>query len=476
MQFKEFFANYLIINEEFKKSSKYQHYMDLPMFSLFFEKKHKTIFFQNLPHDDDLKKIFAEARNTIIKMGFSSMHVNVLFRDMSDRINKNTGGSSGGYASSNGKYMAVDIIAFNNPSYLKTIIIHEWAHLWMFNNSNGFKKAVKEYYESLLNKGKQEFNSLLNKGKQEFNIPDDITDNNITTFLHPLIDNKQDNHLFTIYILEFANLIAQAYYEFLDTKLRYVGLDDELKKLMRNHDRDELPDKKTIYSSTERMIRKMIEYYNNNVEHYDLRIYDNRFKKELNTLIKTIGDSIIEDRIFDYVKRSIENDLSEYYEKIGHSYLFDGELSEKQLEDFHLSLYNRTNNNKFILKQKNDSYDHINSIVDTYPKEDPHDYYDLIMYHLKRMKSSLAIGREFSLSVRSINLTGQHFNKIRPVLSKLVQWSDAYGMSNHLELWATGIEEFIKLPIHHRKKIMELMTKQDRREKPNRTMRAKLNK
>jgi hypothetical protein len=47
-------------------------------------------------------------------------------------------------------------------------------------------------------------------------------------------------------------------------------------------------------------------------------------------------------------------------------------------------------------------------------------------------------------------------------------------MSNNLELWATGVEEFVKLPDKYKKEIMRLMQTQDRRNIPNRTMRKKM--
>jgi hypothetical protein len=54
------------------------------------------------------------------------------------------------------------------------------------------------------------------------------------------------------------------------------------------------------------------------------------------------------------------------------------------------------------------------------------------------------------------NFSGKSKQYIRDVAKDLVKWSDSYGMSNDLELWATGVEDFLKLPRYHRQKIIQL--------------------
>ena len=85
-----------------------------------------------------------EARKIITKMGFPSMHSNILIKDLSEEVNWVSGGGVGGYAHRKGKYMTVSLNQINDPNYLIKVIVHEWAHLWMFNNSEGFKRAVSE--------------------------------------------------------------------------------------------------------------------------------------------------------------------------------------------------------------------------------------------------------------------------------------------------------------------------------------------
>jgi hypothetical protein len=57
------------------------------------------------------------------------------------------------------------------------------------------------------------------------------------------------------------------------------------------------------------------------------------------------------------------------------------------------------------------------------------------------------------------NFSGKSKQYIRDVAKDLVKWSDSYGMSNDDELWATGVEDFLKLPRYHRQKIIQLMYK-----------------
>ena len=62
-------------------------------------------------------------------------------------------------------------------------------------------------------------------------------------------------------------------------------------------------------------------------------------------------------------------------------------------------------------------------------------------------------------------------DKIRKQLLPLVKWSRDYGLSNEDELWATGVEDFVKLPMEHKKAILDLMRVTGSRNKDNRRMR-----
>ena len=144
---------YILRENKFRQRKNQTHIIDLPMFSVFVGENAFESYSQNEnEYKGNLKKACAEARNKIHKLGFPSMHANILIKDLSDKVNQNTGGGVGGFAYRKGKYMEVDKKYVEvSSSYLVNIIVHEWAHLWMFNNSKQFKRAVYEYYKLLKN-------------------------------------------------------------------------------------------------------------------------------------------------------------------------------------------------------------------------------------------------------------------------------------------------------------------------------------
>ena len=167
----------------FKKDKNHIHIMDVPMFSLYIHKdllkntnianRDFNIMIYSLfaiadknfpgqlpkdwqpnnpsdtPKDEYLKKvenflktIFTKAKNQINDIGFSSAHANVVFNEMEDLGTA----SYAGFISLNVKY--VDTRVQDNPSFISTIV-HEWAHLFMFNRSTQFKNAVNSLYKDI---------------------------------------------------------------------------------------------------------------------------------------------------------------------------------------------------------------------------------------------------------------------------------------------------------------------------------------
>ncbi len=167
------FNEYLLVEGGvFRSSQKLVHMVDLPMFSLFYDKGLGGTF--NMfasTMDDELKNIFQQARTRIQKMGFPSMHSNVVFKNLNKasemRIRKTrTVGTAHGNPKykrksidSEGKaplrYMELDadfIYDLDNPSEYERLIsaiVHEWAHLWMFQNTKSFRQAVMDFYNEL---------------------------------------------------------------------------------------------------------------------------------------------------------------------------------------------------------------------------------------------------------------------------------------------------------------------------------------
>ena len=159
--------NYYMLNEgKFRESPNILKLGDYPMFSVFMdshsERLHERI--TNYSNNETIfKKAFEIARHDITKMGLPSMHVNVVFR-----YTPRAFGIAHGIPDSSRTYrrksksisLSVRFIDnLSNPiietlhysfSTLVSTIVHEWAHIWMFNNGEAFRNAIKQYHEALV--------------------------------------------------------------------------------------------------------------------------------------------------------------------------------------------------------------------------------------------------------------------------------------------------------------------------------------
>jgi hypothetical protein len=444
------FKEYFLYNEDFKKSKTHTHFTDFPMFSIFFKNDQRSFFMKTLSETTDFQKPFINARNKIIKMGFSSMHSNVLFNDLSDDVNSNTGTKGGvaGFASNNGKYMSIDIKQIRDPAYLEKIIIHEWAHLWMYNNSYGFKKAVQKFYNSLLESGKSKF----------------LSSEKDLDFAPFIINLELSEKLYTEFTTSFAKMISDTYLQALTYKNPTV--DDYFKESAFSNKKENV--ESDIRSIVLSLISTINSYINNDESlSYDYLIAVRENKEELNKLISKITD-IITDNLFEYVERSIDNDLSEYAYKHDRS---TDSFSEIELGQIYNSMYDRTENNKNILIKKEDNYDKLYSHVFTDNGIDANNIFEMIMKKIHEIQIKNVQKETEKRLERTENLSGESFNEVREEIANLVQWTKSYGLSNDSEIWATAVEEFINLPIQYRKEILNLMQKKESRLLPNRRMR-----
>jgi len=166
LSFKEYI---LTEGGKFRKSQKLIHKMDLPMFSLFLDKSVPKDY--NLGFDyyqDTIRDCFSDARTQIQKMGFPSMHTNVVFKDMDIAAGNRAAGSFvAGLAHGNPtaqkdykqlksiglNYLFVKGLGKNPEKYIPKLtetIVHEWGHIWMFNNGKAFRNAITQYHEALV--------------------------------------------------------------------------------------------------------------------------------------------------------------------------------------------------------------------------------------------------------------------------------------------------------------------------------------
>jgi len=96
----------------------------------------------------NLEGAFRRARTNILKIGFPAMHANVLLGTIDDKdvYTQNSSGV-GGFALVEKRFMHINMDRISTGDQLTFVIVHEWAHLWEFNNSAQFKQALKEFYK-----------------------------------------------------------------------------------------------------------------------------------------------------------------------------------------------------------------------------------------------------------------------------------------------------------------------------------------
>jgi len=108
----------------------------------------------NMMFSKSLKEVCNISKKQINTMGFSSMHANIIIKDLGGE-DENIQGVKLGLAYENKHFMNLNfnyIIPMLSHDIRKasSVITHEWAHLWMFQNSKAFKQTVKDLYNDLV--------------------------------------------------------------------------------------------------------------------------------------------------------------------------------------------------------------------------------------------------------------------------------------------------------------------------------------
>jgi hypothetical protein len=465
--FSKFFDTYIndaVLSEaRFRQSKKVKHIADLPMFSLFIDNDILDNENADKLSDSDVQSAFKEARNKISKMGFPAMHANVVFKDLSKEVNQNTGGGVGGEAHRKGKYMSIGIKYISDPEYFVKVIIHEWAHLWMFNNSKGFKKAVKEYYNDILNSNKPklqyaetelpyEDRSLVFKQLQDIWIPmierlfsDEVKNDwqanqYILNYNHLTINDAE-------YLPHLSQLRGISKQNFSDVS---VGDEIYLDKVNNGWLIGSVKNINNINRSRREInipFDQLLSYVDIAPEEIERRF--NEIKKPY----RPVSAIELRKQVAKYVANRIEQALSNTMTKLRiYNYTPDiyKNFKDAALKILLPNVLKYLRNivkkprlgdglyNKFWLTPAS------NANI-TYTKE-----FGKILLDSQNNKKREELN-QFS------NLSGKDKSSYREQMKDLVNWADSYGMSNDDELWATGIEEFLKLPPIHRKNIVRLM-------------------
>jgi hypothetical protein len=417
------FQKYYSLNENrFRQRKNQTHIIDLPMFSVFVGENAMESYTQNEnEYKENLKKACAEARNKIHKLGFPSMHANILIKDLSDRVNQNTGRGVPGLARRKGKYMEVDKKYVEVSSdYLVTIIVHEWAHLWMFNNSKQFKRAVKQYYNLI----------------RDYSIESYTSQSNAYDYLdadYPNIigyGNQAEDDAFTLIVNKIWHYISTVYHSLYT--ISYPDPDD---------------------ISLGYWAESSKEYYN----------------KRESYLVKALEDIIIEGCVV--IDPSVKNEMRKYEKLINkmathYAPILLPHIDKKTIYDNSNIKWDMKNHPEMSLYDvaylgDRNKYQASGKGLDKYQER----YYlvyeifsspDIVALLLNLIYHVLQMTKKEKVSEYQ-NFSGKEKNDIREKAKDLVKWTDSYGMSNDDELWATGIEQFLDLPYQHRRKIVELM-------------------
>jgi hypothetical protein len=443
MRFSEFFNQVILKEATFRKSKYVEHLADFPMFSVFVSKNilekpntpYNMEFFKDIK--DEIAETCADARNQITKIGFPTMHVNVVIGDLAVEDNNpsaaglafgnrqkgyNKGYNKPGHHWKNNtrrKYMKIDLKAllrFND--FTTSVLVHEWAHVWMFNNSKQFKNTVEKLYTHLLNKSRNNLN--YQEPKQR-------------VFGDNLLNSKDDDDLFSFIITSAAKIFKDNYQW-------------TIVSLQTPDDTDFKFGEKEIQKYVEKDFRKLVtncvKFYNDRSKNYKISIQEHgtQLSDLAKDLYETVGAELLK-----AIDKSITNDRFD----------FDPEYHENPPDDIlEYILQNATKTNeKFRTKGKsyNDLYTNVEDVDGNLVIIDK--IFDTLWDISRKEKEK---ENRYELDTIS-SLTGERWDTVRDQVAKLVKWSRAYGMTNDDELWATGIEEFFKLPLEHRKSIIKLM-------------------
>jgi len=317
-------------------------------------------------------QLLADAKRDIGAIGFPSMHCNLIIANLQDVENFNTGlkqGGVGGTAFRSRRYMKIDyesLMYFSEGT--KKIIVHEWAHLWMFGHSKEFNETVTKLYNEVLK-------TIPSKVKHE-----------------------------EVFKREFLRIRAYTTYT-----INSMAKIPDIMRLMNGMDYDEDEAKNKISNRIMEVIVKSLT---------SLKIKDDK--------IHSIHDDLLVDSdniayvFFDSIVDNLSDDSDQAYS-----------ILEQDIE-----------NNNFAKLACAGMQTNVIEIILNKIKE----------LYLKF--SSKRVVPKSKLETLLQGKAGMHFKEF---LNKMVNWNNAYGLSSPDELWATAIDDFFKLPMTHRRIIINLM-------------------
>ena len=475
--------NLFILNEE--KISKYknmQHLVDVPMFSVYVTNTVKNDSRLNKLIDvDDIKRKCEAARNEIHRIGFPSMHANIIIDDIS--VNYSSNANAAGLAIQYKKFMVVDVEHIN-----VNVIVHEWAHLWMFNKPKDFKKSVNSVYDSLMGVSINKIKNITYDDVIKYNVLDtsnlDQKNRNLYKFLlqSPPVYGKiledWENYFNNIIWTENSSvglyrLINKPFSKKLMSALpRGFRFENTLKTdvilTAFNGTYITAPIGTLVYvekynsliigvDQNNRRYEKVIEFADVDkilgtdtydkigmILKYNPIGFEKKSKKQLESEILNFLVEEAIHRLEGIVRKFIYN-----YNKF--SFEREKEVVKNWIQQYVFPVYIKIirNTNIFdkIKDNKSKIYDALWVSNPLKPSDTSFANIIIIIYNKDRLIKH----------IENKNLTGNELTDVRYIIRELVDWINEYGMSNNFELWSTAIELFFKLPAKYRSMIVKLM-------------------
>lgn len=488
MNYKDFYkslyneqqAHQALDEEKFKRRKNLTHVADVPMFSIYVsDAVSKNPDKAKLVNLESIKRSLSDARNEIHKIGFPSMHVNVVIDDIKKSYPLVTGGAAG--LAVQNQFMVIDV---HNLDETKRIAVHEWAHLWMAQKPKLFKKAILDVYNNIM--------SVASSKTVDVTYDDLLSGESspkykLAAHLAKLVPDKIYHRMLDYWMnyfngLMFNNKITSQYRLF-------------SKKFTKN-----LVDALPMGLRFETTIKQPITMMSLSRGGSIVLPTDSKVYVEKGNSLWIVGteqnDTTYEGVVkYENAEKMLGSDMYDKIDQILKLHSSVDKMSKKQLESEILFDMKHNVRNAFKMmvdrymqgyKPSNKEYATLEMWVEKY-------VYPMYLYVLRNTKeynkvndfnaserysyfwiqnklrpadvsfmrfSSFIYNRELMSKQHTQGdraLTGGEHYETRKILAELVEWVNEYGLSNNLELWATAIELFFKLPFKYRTTIVKLM-------------------
>lgn len=453
----------------FRKSEDITHVMDVPMFSVFVSETDVPLPIVKSYYAPKIKKECERARSEIHQIGFPSMHANIVIKDLSNVHNPNTGETGvAGQAHHYKKYMDIDAKHF----YAETIV-HEWAHLWMMNNSKDFKKAIEIFYHKL----KQDMGYKMDaeqdvdrkiSSKEESDILDVWGDGINKMFKY--LSMGRESGLLTIsgkkmkpdffpmlpHLVTFnARLIRPFTVSNLQGRDKSLQANDDVYVTKGNNGwLVGVNEGNTRYEAVMNF-EDLSKYVASNQSGDLLKDIQIAVQKEVVRNHKYSNRRALVEKIDEEIKRG----LTRLFEDVAKK--FKSIVTTEEIET--VASWSKYVTPIYIKILRNQT------LLTTY-KAQPNKVYETLWVSNPNKPEDLSFVKFFSkiLNKNKIyqlkkdfgtrdSFVGKEYEQHREIMQKLSQWAYSYGMSNKDELWATAIDSFFKLPLNYRKTIVKIM-------------------